>query len=37
MTDLHDDDLLKHIENVRGKVSLITGTPNIALTHKYGD
>jgi hypothetical protein len=29
MTDLHDDDLLKHIENVRGKVLLITGTPNL--------
>lgn len=38
MTDLHDDDLLKHIENVRGKVLLITGTPNIALRRvKYGN
>jgi len=28
MTDLYDDDLLKHIENVRGKVLVITGGAN---------
>jgi len=28
MTDLHDDNLLKHVENVRGKVLLITGGAN---------
>jgi hypothetical protein len=36
MTDLQDDDLLKHIENVRGKVLLITGMPDLALSRKYG-
>jgi len=37
MTDLLDDDLLKHIENVRGKVLLITGMPNLfSVGSKYG-
>jgi hypothetical protein len=38
MTDLYDDDLLKHIENVRGKVLVITGIPSIAVgCVMYGD